>query len=123
MPGPIDLLEQDAITLILGYLQWKDILKARVSTKWKDAARLTKVPQSQIEVYPGWKTDELYVQNRNIGNALSWISVALPLFPSLQFDFGLSKTKKFEIVNVLVVHPSEVMRLDVGEKYFFLHVR
>lgn len=86
--------DTDILSSIFGFLHWKDILRARVCYKWREAAKLTEVPESVTD--DGWHTQEFYVQNQKVGAALSWIADALPGMPSVNFDFSLSKTEYIE---------------------------
>ncbi len=87
----------DVLSKILSNLNWREILTARVCRKWRDAARLTDVPESETD--DGWHTPELYLQNRNVALALPWISDALPKMHTVNIDFGLRKTEPFAIAN------------------------
>lgn len=102
------LLGVDDLSLILGFLDWKTILKARVSKKWQDAAVLTDVPRSNIS---GWGERDFLVTDRNRANALSWLSVALPRMDTIEIDFSLGITKSFDIVPG-IGHSSSHLRLD-----------
>ena len=100
MDVAVDMLDEDSLTLVLGFLRWTDILKARVCKKWREAARRTTVPQTKVEWRTGnYPSFELLINNRKFANALSWISEALPLVPSLRFDFQISASKEFDIVD------------------------
>ena len=85
----------DEISSILGFLTWKDILRARVCKKWRDAARLTVVPPSRNIVDENcWKdVPDLYVRNRGAALALEWLSDALPGMNAINFDFALAETE------------------------------
>lgn len=94
----MDDLEANVIATVLGYLCWKDILKARVCRKWKEAATITSVPETTTK-RGSWEVQELFVKDRDFGLALHWISVALPRIPVVNFDFSLGASKKFEIAD------------------------
>ena len=89
----------DEISSILGFLTWKDILRARVCKKWRDAARLTIVPPSRNALDEiCWKdVPDYYVRNRGAALALEWLSDALPGMNAINFDFTLGETDNFEI--------------------------
>ena len=86
--------EANLMSSIFEFLHWKEILRARVCCKWREAAKLTQVPESITD--DGWRTPELYVQNRNIAEALGWIADALPGMSAVIFDFGLKKSEEFD---------------------------
>jgi len=37
--APIDVLDEDNLGLILGFLGWKEVIQARVCQTWKEVAR------------------------------------------------------------------------------------
>jgi hypothetical protein len=90
------LNDADLLSNVFGYLHWKDILRARICVKWRQAARLTDVPESMSDdIVP---TPELYVKNREFAKALSWLANdALPKIPSVNILFNVYTTKPFEI--------------------------
>jgi len=86
-------------SIVLSFLSWKEILFARVNRNWREAARFATVPQTRKDIQTGWFVSELYVQNRDVANALKWISRALLNMPLVSFNFFLSATEEFEIVD------------------------
>lgn len=94
---PVDALEKDVLASILSYLTWKEILNARVCKKWKEAAKLTLVPESvTVESYK-IERKEIYVKNYSIAKALTtWIVDALPRIQSINFDFNCHAKERFD---------------------------
>ena len=82
---------------ILGFLNWKELLQARVCRRWREAVRCTPVPESRTA--DSWQTPELYVGNREAAEALGWLSNALPMLTSLNFLFDIGKSKLFQVAN------------------------
>ena len=105
MATSIEILGTDELSLILGFLHWKDILKARVNQQWRDAVKITLVPISRInlqtppEPITGESEDkatiqpEFFIQNKAYGHALWWICQALPMLQCIYCDFSLRRTK------------------------------
>ncbi|OEU21405.1 hypothetical protein FRACYDRAFT_235028 [Fragilariopsis cylindrus CCMP1102] len=76
----------DEISLILAFLSWKEILQARVSKKWQEAAKLTMVPDTKHCFLGGQFYHGVYASsNQDWANALGWLSVALPRLDGLAF--------------------------------------
>ena len=73
--APIDVLYEDILGLILGFLEWKEIIQARVCRTWKEAACRAIV------------SGELLVDNRHKATALGWISQAIPKLMCLHITF------------------------------------
>lgn len=82
----IDILGTDELSIILSFLNWKDILKARVNRKWKEAARITPVPESTTGTR--MSIPELFVENREFALVLEWLVVAIPKIPTVNIDFS-----------------------------------
>ena len=93
------VLAIDEISSILGYLSWKEILVARVSSKWRDAARLTFPPQSisPRSMKTRWTTPDYYVRNRDAALALSWLSRDLPRMKTVYVNFSIPSSSQFAI--------------------------
>ena len=96
MPGEV-LNDTDILASILSYFDWRGILRARVCRKWREAARVTHVPQTETD--DAYQTPELYLKNRECAEALGWISDALPLIPTVSILFNLGKSDEFKIAN------------------------
>jgi len=97
-PSVVEVLnDTDILSSILSYFDWRGILRARVCRKWREAARVTHVPQTETD--DGMRTPELYLQNREYAEALGWISDALPLIPTVSILFNLRKSDEFNIAN------------------------
>jgi hypothetical protein len=98
MATSIEILGTDELSLILGFLHWKDILKARVNQQWRDAVKITLVPISIINFSPFINAQpEFFIKNRDYGEALSWICNALPMLQCVHCDFSLRCTYNFEV--------------------------
>jgi hypothetical protein len=75
----------DEISLILAFLSWNEILNARVSKKWQEAAKLTTVPDTKERFHEGDEYHGVYIRNQDAVNALGWLSDALPRLDGLIF--------------------------------------
>jgi len=97
-PSVVEVLnDTDILSSILSYFDWRGILCARVCRKWREAARVTHVPQTETD--DAYQTPELYLKNREYAEALGWISDALPLIPTVSILFNLGKSEEFKIAN------------------------
>eukprot|EP00804_Cyclotella_cryptica_P007985 CCRYP_016011-RA/>CCRYP_016011-RA protein AED:0.38 eAED:1.00 QI:0/0/0/1/1/1/2/0/393 len=115
---------------IFAFLHWKDILRSRVCRTWREAARLTDVPQSMSG--GTWQAPDLNVKDREFAKALGWLSTELPKIPSVNILFNVCTTKAFEIADgenpdpkitppAHIVHPSGPV--DISPVANFRHLR
>ena len=108
------LNDTDILSSILSYFDWRGILRARVCRKWREAARVTHVPETKTD--DDYRTPELYLQNREYAEALGWISDALPLIPTVSILFNLRKSDEFKIVNGDNPESSLVLSSTFGDR-------
>lgn len=94
-------LGADEISLILAFLSWKEILKARVSKKWQEAAKLTTVPDTKHCFFGGQLYHGVYISGNQGANALGWLSVALPRLDGLAFRGTVSLPPDVSMVQQL----------------------
>ena len=109
------LNDTDILSSILSYFDWRGILRARVCRKWREAARVTHVPETKTD--DDYRTPELYLQNREYAEALGWISDALPLIPTVSILFNLRKSDEFKIVNGDNPESSLVLSSTFGDRF------
>ena len=101
MATSIEILGTDELSLILGFLHWKDILKARVNQKWRDAVKMTLVPisrnadsyssQEEEGVFTQETQPEFFIKYIDHAEALSWICNALPMLQCIHCNFTLQE--------------------------------
>jgi hypothetical protein len=81
---------------VFAFLNWKDILRCRVCRTWRQAVKVTDVPESISNMFP---TPDLYVNNEEFAKALGWIGIEIPRVPSMNIRFNVYTTKPFEIAD------------------------
>jgi len=97
----IAVLDTDLLSIILAFLDWPEVLPARVCRQWSEAAKLANVT-------------ELNVRNRDIGLQLPWMSQSLANLESFKIDFGTSLSKDFDIQDGEEAEPT--LRLPTVEE-------
>ena len=86
------ILGNDEISLILGFLQWDDILKSRVNKQMREAAKMTLVPYSKDD-------PEFFVWNTDYVTALEQIHAALPMLQCIHCQQSYQEHRKLIIQN------------------------
>lgn len=91
-----DVLGIDILSLVLSYLDWKEILRARICKSWQEAASRTLVPTS-CRVYRWKTTEEYWVRNLSCALALEWLADALPKLQRINFGRAGQSRASFSV--------------------------
>ncbi|CAJ1935191.1 unnamed protein product [Cylindrotheca closterium] len=93
----IDALGLDEMSMVVGYLDWKGLLRVRVCQKWRDAVKLTQVPRSMSTKFQSMNCPDYFIVNQKYALALSWIVHALPRLQTIHCNFQYRGTRKFDV--------------------------
>ena len=114
----INMLGIDEIAVALGYLDWKDILRARVCKRFRDAAKITLVPMTSRRIDYHTSYGEFVVDSPGAYHALGWMSNALTNLQQISFHAQKSPAMIFEDgedpneADFLERYPDEYIRIN-----------
>ncbi len=80
---PNSMASRDELATIFSFLHWKDIFRARVCKKWKEATEQTFVAPTSTN-QRGWEVPEINVHTWYMYIALPWLVKALPNLQQLR---------------------------------------
>ena len=83
----VDMLGLDELSHVLGFLSWKELLKARVCKKWRETVKMTLVPPSMSRKIQWTDKPDYFVANREYALALIWVVDALPRIQTIYCYF------------------------------------
>ncbi|CAJ1935190.1 unnamed protein product [Cylindrotheca closterium] len=106
-----DMLGLDELSQVLGFLSWKELLKSRVCSKWREAVKVTLVPPSMSRKISWMENPDYFIVNREYALALNWVVDALPRIQTIHTGFFLKGTTTFMVekgdapIESYVYHP------------------
>mmetsp|Transcript_7432 Transcript_7432/g.17819 ORF Transcript_7432/g.17819 Transcript_7432/m.17819 type:complete len:422 (+) Transcript_7432:67-1332(+) len=96
-PSDIDMLGNDELSQVLGFLGWKELLKARVCKKWREAVKVTLVPPTMSRKLSWINNPDYFIVNRDYALALNWVVDALPRIQTIHCGFFYKGTTTFMV--------------------------